>query len=437
MKKFISILLLLLISLSQCEIRRSRRSKHGEDCVSNAACEEGLVCKTHRCFTHYEAEHLKELGLEDKNVCNEKKKCKGNFVCYKHRCMDILLVKEAQKPKPAVNPEEEEDIRMVFSGSIYLNKMPYLSGYKSDKTFNYDHLFTHVTNLIKNADISVALQETIFYVTQPGQEIKPNFVNTPKELGDAIAKAGFNTVLHATQSSYSKLEPGIINTLAYWKNEHPNVKVLGISKTQMRENDYYIYDKKGVKIAIIDFASYLSKSLPKDKKFMVNILTKEKIESIMNELKEKADFFVACVDWGIKSEKKPTKKQIQTAKLLIECGINLIIGNHPDYVQPVSYVKSKNGNCGLVFFSLGQFIGDGKNNLGALAQITITKDKKRTYISSFNLRPVINHKVESSQYTVYKLPEYTQNLANLAYKKINVQKLRGICKKVMGAFAFC
>ena len=384
MKKFISILLLLLISLSQCEIRRSRRSKHGEDCVSNAACEEGLVCKTHRCFTHYEAEHLKELGLEDKNVCNEIKKCKGNFVCYKHRCMDILLVKEAQKPKPAVNPEEEEDIRMVFSGSIYLNKIPYLSGYKTDKTFNYDHLFTHVTNLIKNADISVALQETIFYVTQPGQEIKPNFVNTPKELGDAIAKAGFNTVLHATQSAYSKLEPGIINTLAYWKNEHPNIKVLGISKTQMKENDYYIYDKKGVKIAIIDFASYLSKSLPKDKKYMVNILTKEKIESIMNELKEKADFFVACVDWGIKSEKKPTKKQIQTAKLLIECGINLIIGNHPDYVQPVSYVKSKNGNCGLVFFSLGQFIGDGKNNLGALAQITITKDKKRTYISSFN-----------------------------------------------------
>ena len=205
----------------------------------------------------------------------------------------------------------------------------------------------------------------------------------------------------------------------------------------MRENDFYIYDKKGVKIAIIDFASYLNKNLPKDKKYMVNILTKEKIQLIMNELQGKADFFVACVDWGIKNEKKPTKKQIITAKLLIECGVNLIIGNHPDYVQPVSYVKSKNGNCGLVFFSLGQFIGDGKNDLGALAQITITKDKTKTYISSFNLRPVINHKVQSSEYSVYKLPEYSQNLANLVKKKINVQKLRVICKKVMGAFAFC
>ena len=436
MKKFAPILLLVLISLSQCEIRKSRRSKHGEDCVSNAACEEGLVCKTHRCFTHYEAKHLKELGLLETNLCDEKKKCKGNLVCYQHRCIDTLLAKEAQKPKPVTKPEEEEDISMVFSGSINLNKMPYLSGLKTDKTFNYDHLFTHVSNLVKHADISVALQETVFYIDQTGKP-KNNYINTPKELGDAIAKAGFNTVLHATQSSYSKLDAGIVNTLAYWKNEHPNVAVLGISKTENRENDYYIYEKKGVKIAIIDFASYLTKSLPKNKKYMVNILTKEKVESIMNSLKGKADFYVACVDWGIKNEKKPTKKQIFTSKLLIENGINLIIGNHPDYIQPVSYVKSKNGNCGLVFFSLGQFIGDGRNNLGALAHITITKDKTKTYISSFNLRPVINHKVQSSEYTVYKLREYTQELAEQAHTKIKVHKLRHVCKKIMGAFAFC
>jgi len=305
--------------------------------------------------------------------------------------------------------------------SIFLYKMPYFSGLKSDHTFNYDHLFTHVTNLIKHADISVALQETVFYIDQTGKK-KSNYENTPKELGDAIAKAGFNTVLHATQSAYSKLEVGIVNTLTFWKNEHPNVKVLGISKTPASENDCYIYEKKGVKIAIIDFASYLSKSLPKDKAYIVNILTKEKIEKIMTSLKDKADFFVACVDWGIKSEKLPTKKQIASAKLLIECGINLIIGNHPDYIQPVSYVKTKNGNCGLVFFSLGQFIGDGKSSLGALARIVVTKGKEKTYISSYSLRPVINHKVKSNHYTVYKLPEYTQELAKLTQKKIDVKK---------------
>ena len=72
MAKLSSLLLILLISLSFSEIRKSRRAKHGEDCTSNAGCEEGFVCRTHRCFTHYEAEHLSLLGLEDKNVCDEK-----------------------------------------------------------------------------------------------------------------------------------------------------------------------------------------------------------------------------------------------------------------------------------------------------------------------------------------------------------------------------
>ena len=113
------------------------------------------------------------------------------------------------------------------------------------------------------------------------------------------------------------------------------------------------------------------------------------------------------------------------------------MGNQPDYIQPVSYVKASNGNCGLVFFSLGQFIGEGKGKLGAFAHVVITKDKTHTYISSYSLRPTINHNIESKEYTVYRLPTYTQELANIAKKKINVLKLRKICKKLMGAFAYC
>ena len=76
MQKFTPIILLFLISLSQSQIRKSRRSKHGEDCVADAACEEGLICKTHRCFTPYEASHLSLLGLEDKMFVMRKRNVK-------------------------------------------------------------------------------------------------------------------------------------------------------------------------------------------------------------------------------------------------------------------------------------------------------------------------------------------------------------------------
>ena len=54
-------------------LKRSRRSKHGEDCISDSACEEGLICKINRCYTKYESSNLEPLGLLETNLCSFKK----------------------------------------------------------------------------------------------------------------------------------------------------------------------------------------------------------------------------------------------------------------------------------------------------------------------------------------------------------------------------
>ena len=63
MKRILFLALLITFSLEQGILKKSRRSKHGEDCYSDAACEEGLFCKINRCFTKYETKNLKALGL--------------------------------------------------------------------------------------------------------------------------------------------------------------------------------------------------------------------------------------------------------------------------------------------------------------------------------------------------------------------------------------
>ena len=61
-------ILLISLSLEQSKIKRSQRSKHGEDCISNSACEEGLFCIINRCYTKYELNNLKSLGLLEENI---------------------------------------------------------------------------------------------------------------------------------------------------------------------------------------------------------------------------------------------------------------------------------------------------------------------------------------------------------------------------------
>ena len=237
-------------------------------------------------------------------------------------------------------------------------------------------------------------------------------------------------------------DKGIYNTINYWNENHPNMHHLGISSTESQsEKDYFIFNKNGIKIGIINFNGIAVKKLPKSKKYMINTIEINKVENCIGELKKQTDFIIVCMNWGGQTYYSPNKLQIKMAKVLIKNGVDLIIGNHPHYVQPVSYVRAENGNKGLVFFSLGNLIFDNskkKNTLGSLASIVISKGKGKAYISSYNLIPTINHYDESeNEYTVYKLSDYNQNLGLKANKKFSMEKIKLACSRIFGAFAHC
>ena len=427
----------LLISLSSEQfIKRSQRSKHGEDCISDSACEEGLICKINRCFTRYEAANLKQLGLFESNLCSYQKKCPANKICIKHRCVPS----DAQVEPRMQRTGNFEDVHLLFTGKILLNNKPYLSGIRPDNTINYDHLFTHILTYIKSSDLAVAPMITPFY-TNEGLKLKKDFKNTPKELGDAIANAGFKVVLHATAEIYSHKEKGILDTLNFWKTKYPDVHPLGIAATaEEREKDYYIFEKNGIKIAIINYSGFVGKNIPKKNSFMVNVINRQKVESLVQKLKQETDFIIVCINWGEKFSLTPNKNQILWAKILAGMGVNLIIGNNPSFVQPVSLVKAQNGNTALVFFSLGALVGENSKKLdalGALANIVISKENGKTSIASYNLIPTINHVAQTSDYTVYKLSEYNDYLGKSVNKKFSKDKVVKSCKASMGAFAHC
>jgi poly-gamma-glutamate synthesis protein (capsule biosynthesis protein) len=148
--------------------------------------------------------------------------------------------------------------------------------------------------------------------------------NTPTQLGDAIVNAGFKVVLHATTRAYLLKEKGIIYTLNFHSEVHP----LGIASTlEETQNDYYIFSKNNIKIAIINYSGFVGKSIPTKDKFMVNIISLKKVEETIQKLKPQVDFIILCVNWGEKSSVTPNKNQIAWAKNLAGLGVNLIIGN--------------------------------------------------------------------------------------------------------------
>jgi poly-gamma-glutamate synthesis protein (capsule biosynthesis protein) len=435
MKRVLFFSLLIAFSLEGF-LKKSRRSRHGEDCYSNAACEEGLLCKLNRCYTKYESQNLKELGLYETNICDLNKKCKGDLDCVKHRCVD----KNTPLPEKTTHSEDIESVHLVFAGGINLNKKPYNSGIKKDGSINYDHLFTHISKNIKSADLGIISQDRAYYINTKEQKITKNPNNTPKELGDAIYKAGFRVVLHASSSIYSLKEEGILNTINFWRINYPDVRPLGIASTlEESNNDYYIFTKNNVKIGIINYSSFIGTNIPSQNKYMVNIISKKKVEENVSKIKSLVDCIIVCINWGKKTKSTPNNSQIGWAKYFASIGVNIIIGYYPLYTQPVTYVKADNGKTALVFFSLGYLVNDNEkktSDLGALANIVISKVNDKAYISSYHLIPTVNHKTKE-EYTVYKLSEYNEDLAKEVKKNDYLKQLKKECKTNMGVFAHC
>ena len=98
-------------------------------------------------------------------------------------------------------PNEHVDLLMI--GDSLIHSPVYKSGIQEDGTLNYDHFFTNIQSDIDEAEIAIINQETILGGTELGISSYPCF-NSPQEIGDAEAKAGFNVILHATNHSMDK-----------------------------------------------------------------------------------------------------------------------------------------------------------------------------------------------------------------------------------------
>lgn len=423
--KAVSIFLILLISVTfeQDNSHYLTYSYHGDFCDNNNPCKEGFVCQYNRCYTPYESKNLDTLGIHEGRVCEE-----SNPDCIK------------------MNSKTEEDkgenvtsIKLIFGGSVSMNQKAYLSGVKYDHTLNYDHLFNHISSIIKDADLSFIEQETVFDVDEPNIYEEAN-QHMPKELGDALATAGFNVILHANIHAFEQNEKGIKNTLEFWRTKYPFIQNLGISATvEESQKDYIIYTKDNLKIGIINSACGDFNTIPGDMEYMVNSLNLRKVEEIVKKVKSEVDFLIFYLNWGDKEYYLPSRTQIRIAKILAWHGVDLIIGNMPNVIFPVSYLKPESGKEILVFWSVGSLIGNNAlkyHCLGALANVVITKKNGKAYISSHSLIPIISHQIQN-EFSFYKFSDYTLDLGYKTDEEFSMDKVKNKCKNVFGPLADC
>lgn len=290
------------------------------------------------------------------------------------------------------------------------------SGDNGDGTFNYDHLYKHISDDITAADIAAVNQETVFAPEGSKPSGYPRF-GAPDEAAQALVNAGFDVIQQASNHTNDRGEKGILHTIELWKN-FKNITVLGIHESEEDYQQITVVEKNNIKIAMLNYTYGLNGfNLASGKEYLVDLLdNEEKVYADIEKAKELADCVIVYVHWGSEYTHKPTTYEQEWAQRFADAGVTAVIGAHPHVIQPVEWIEGKNGNQTLVYYSLGNFVSrqiEAPRVLGGMAKFTLTKDSDGTRITKASVVPVVMHfaRYSDKTFTVYRLDEYTEELA--------------------------
>ena len=326
---------------------------------------------------------------------------------------------------------QEYDISLMAVGDNLIHMGVVNTGKQSDGTYDYSFLFEGISPFLEAADIKIINQETILGGNWRGFSGFPYF-NSPTEIGDAIARSGFNVVLQASNHSADQGLDGLLTCADYW-NKQADILMTGIHSDAETADEIPILTIDGISFAILNYTYGPNMEiLPEELEGHLNLLcdydsTTNRLDftslnpQVLEDIakaEEIADIVIVCPHWGTEYTPTPSRYQQAFAEEMTAAGADLIIGTHPHVVQPVEWITAENGNCALCYYSLGNYVSTQKEGLCMLegmAWVTfhvtengVAIDKKTTGIV-----PMVCHYTSGPVRidNIYLLEDYTAEQA--------------------------
>lgn len=341
-----------------------------------------------------------------------------------------------------------EEVTLIMAGDILLHTRVEESARQEDGSFDFHPIFANTADKISEADLALVNQEVILGGEELGISGYPAF-NGPYEVADALVDSGFDVILHATNHALDKGKRGLLNCLANWKESYPLIPVLGIHDSQESQEEIYVYEQDGIKIAILNYTYGTNGiALPEDMPYAVDMLDADRLAEDIDRAEALADFTIVCPHWGIEYQLEPSAEQEALAKVMLEHGADLVIGTHPHVIQPVEWMTDgESGHEMLIYYSLGNFVnwtgdsfpGIADRMIGGLAEVTIGRNEAgEAVILDYGVTPVIAHLQSGvNGVTVYAFEDYTEALAEaneIVYQdsSFSYQYIEDICDRVWG-----
>lgn len=208
--------------------------------------------------------------------------------------------------------------------------------YQTIKNNNFLWTIQNVSSYFTKADIVFVNLESPIFKNCPITNQGFVFCGEDKHI-NALTKINTSVVNLANNHLSNYGENGYLKTKNILKEA--NILTTG-DQTQ-------IIEKKGTKFAFLGY---------NDIGYTPNYLYKadlQKIENDIKQAKKSANVVIVQFHFGAEYSYYPDTRQVELAKSAVGFGADLIIGNHPHYIQPVQIYKNK-----VIMYAHGNFVFD-------------------------------------------------------------------------------
>lgn len=263
----------------------------------------------------------------------------------------------------------------------------------SKDSFDFKPVFREVKKYLSHSDLAIGNLETTISGKGNHYSGYPLF-NSPDSYLEALKDAGFDLLFTANNHSLDRGKNGIIRTID--KIHETGMSSVGTYTTQQDRDSIRIIEINGIKLAFLAYTWGINGNyLPKNEKFLVNVIDTNLIKNDINKARERnAEVVLVYFHFGDEYQRTPNLYQREIVKRAVKYGADLIIGSHPHVIQQLEFFNSLNNKIGegIVAYSLGNFISNQRwrySDAGVILNLELTKNvsKNKIWLSNISVVP--------------------------------------------------
>ncbi|NNF88294.1 MAG: CapA family protein [Acidimicrobiia bacterium] len=259
---------------------------------------------------------------------------------------------------PAPPPETyKRTFTLAASGDFLIHSAVYRAAadYAGGDGYDFSPMLAPIKPIVEAADFAICHLEVPLSPDSTNLSSYPRF-NSPAELADAIAGAGYDSCSVASNHTIDKGETGVRNTLGVL--DAAGLRHAGAARGP-EEDVPKLYDINGVTVGHLSYTYALNGlTVPTGKNYLVNVTGVDEILADAAAAREAgAEFVVVSMHWGVEYNVDPTSTQLAQAEAILSSpNIDFILGHHAHVVQPIGQVDNE-----YVVYGMGNFLSNQRS----------------------------------------------------------------------------